>query len=110
MNSAAMLNASIGEYRLVDFLGAGGMGEVYRAVHARTGRVVATKTLNRANRNPNSAERFRNEASIQAQLWHPNIARLYDFVETGEQLCIIMEYVDGETLNHHIREIGPLPF
>jgi len=109
MKSAAMLNSAIGEYRLVDFLGAGGMGEVYRAVHARHGRVVAIKTLSRASRNPHLAERFRNEASIQAQLWHPGIARLYDFVETGEQLCIIMEYVDGETLDHHIRAVGPLP-
>jgi len=110
MQSGASLNKAIGEYRPVDFLGAGGMGEVYRAVHARTGRVVAIKTLNRASRNPNMAERFRNEASIQAQLWHPNIARLYDFVETGEQLCIIMEYVDGETLHHHIQAVGPLMF
>jgi serine/threonine protein kinase len=45
MNRAAMLNSSIGEYRVTDFLGAGGMGEVYRAVHSKVGQVVAVKIL-----------------------------------------------------------------
>ena len=76
-----LANAVIGEYRLLESLGAGGMGEVYRAVHSRIGRVVAIKILSRAEPGLRLSERFVNEARIQAGLHHPNIAELYDFVE-----------------------------
>lgn len=103
------LNSFIGEYRLVDFIGAGGMGEVYRAVHAQIGRVVAIKVLSQIESGSRLSERFLNEARIQAGLRHPGIATLYDFLEVDGQPCIIMEYVEGRTLDERIRARGRLP-
>jgi serine/threonine protein kinase len=105
---AAYLNSSIGEYRLVDFIGEGGMGEVYRAVHGTIGRVVAVKVLTHAAQSTGFIERFRNEARIQASLHHPNIAALYDFQEIHGRPCIIMEYVDGHVLMDRIAGWGAL--
>src|SRR5215831_5181854 len=108
-----MIGATVGEYRILDHLGAGGMGEVYRAVHSKIGRVVAVKVLTSPGHNPahNPAmtDRFLNEARIQAGLHHPNIATLYDFCEFQGQPCIIMEYVDGQTLELRIKSFGRLP-
>jgi serine/threonine protein kinase len=104
-----LLNSNIGEYRLIDYIGAGGMGEVYRAVHSKIGRVAAVKIMTRAGRDPRSMERFLNEARIQASLQHPNIATLYDFCEVAGQPCIIMEFVDGQTLDDRITASGRLP-
>jgi serine/threonine-protein kinase len=109
MSRANLVNTTIGEYRVVDFLGAGGMGEVYRAVHSKIGRVVAIKLLTQTARNPNFVERFLNEARIQATLQHPNIVTLYDFLEFNGQPCIIMEYIEGQELDDRIRACGSLP-
>ena len=109
MDGRGLLNSTIGEYRLIDYIGAGGMGEVYRAVHSKIGRVAAVKILTRAGRDPRSIERFLNEARIQASLHHPNIATLYDFCEVSGQACIIMEFVDGQTLDDRIAAYGSLP-
>ncbi len=109
MSRALFLNSSIGEYRLVDFLGEGGMGEVYRGVHSKIGRVVAVKVLTREAANSGFIERFRNEARIQSSLNHPNIATLYDFLEANGQPCIIMEFVDGQVLMDLIAARGALP-
>ena len=100
----------VGEYRLIDFLGEGGMGEVYRGVHAKLGRVAAIKVLNQtARREQGFVDRFFNEARIQESLHHPNIAAVYDFTEVQGQPCIIMEYVDGDTLCDRVRPYGPMP-
>ncbi len=104
-----LVNQTVGEYRVVDFLGAGGMGEVYRAEHSKIGRVAAVKVLTQATNSRGFVERFFNEARIQASLQHPNIATLYDFLEVGGQPCIIMEYVDGQTLSERIQAYGSLP-
>jgi eukaryotic-like serine/threonine-protein kinase len=109
MRNGALLNTSIGEYRLVDFLGAGGMGEVYRAVHMRLGRVVAVKVLTQAHRTPRLMERFYNEAQIQARLNHPRIATLFDFIEANATPCIVMEFINGQTLDEYISSMGALP-
>jgi serine/threonine-protein kinase len=110
MSNTFLLNSMVGEYRLIDFLGEGGMGEVYRAVHEKLGRVAAIKVLtSAARREPGFVHRFFNEARIQASLQHTNIAALYDFMEVGGQPCIIMEYVDGVTLCDRVRPYGPLP-
>ncbi|MDT5158575.1 MAG: eukaryotic-like serine/threonine-protein kinase [Acidobacteriota bacterium] len=102
-------NQTVGEYRVVDFLGAGGMGEVYRAMHSKIGRIAAVKVLTQATQSSGFVERFFNEARIQASLQHPNIATLYDFCEVANQPCIIMEYVDGETISERISAYGALP-
>src|SRR5919107_270520 len=110
MSNSLLLNSMVGEYRLIDFLGEGGMGEVYRGVHAKLGRVAAIKVLtSAARREQGFVERFFNEARIQESLHHPNIAALYDFCEVQGQPCIVMEYVDGDTLCDRVRPYGPLP-
>ncbi|HEX7317184.1 MAG TPA: serine/threonine-protein kinase [Pyrinomonadaceae bacterium] len=110
MGRAFDTNQTVGEYRVVDFLGAGGMGEVYRALHSKIGRVAAVKVLTQATQGAGFVERFFNEARIQASLQHPNVATLYDFCEVAGQPCIIMEYVDGETIAERIAAFrAPLP-
>lgn len=109
MRDGQLLNTHVGDYRLIDFLGKGGMGEVYRAVHAKIGKVVAVKVLTEAGKSRSMIERFNNEARIQARLNHPRIAALHDFLELNGQPCIIMEYVDGHTIDDCIRSFGPIP-
>jgi serine/threonine protein kinase len=110
MSRAFDTNQTVGEYRIVDFLGAGGMGEVYRAMHSKIGRVAAVKVLTQATQSSGFVERFFNEARIQASLQHPNVATLYDFCEVAGQPCIIMEYVDGDTISERIEAYhAPLP-
>jgi serine/threonine protein kinase len=96
----------IGQYRVLERLGAGGMGEVFRAVHGTLGRAVAIKVLS-----PGAAtakERFFNEARIHAALRHSNIATLFEFLEENGRCCLVMEYVDGAMLADEIAR-GPLP-
>ncbi len=109
MGASVLIPSEIGEYQVTGFLGAGGMGEVYQAVHNRLGRTVAVKVLTNVDRSASFVERFVNEARIQASLHHPHIATLYDFFEYGGRPCIIMEYVDGQTLEARIRTQGRLP-
>ena len=109
MSGTISLNTVIGEYRLVGFLGAGGMGEVYRGLHSKIGRIAAVKVLGQAVCDPSFIERFLNEAQIQARLQHPNIVTLYDFLEYNGRPCIIMEYIEGETLTDRILARGSLP-
>lgn len=90
-------NAIFGEYRIVDFVGEGGMGQVYRAVHTRIDRTVAIKILSQTSESV-IVQRFLNEARIQASLRHPGVAALYDFIEDRGRSVIIMEFVDGETV------------
>ncbi len=97
-----LVNSIVGDYRLEEFLGAGGMGEVYRGVHTKIGRVAAVKILT-VSGDPGFTDRFLNEARIQAELNHPNIATLYEFTEFDGRPCIVMEYVDGVTLADRIR-------
>lgn len=90
--------AIIGEYRIVDFIGEGGMGQVYRALHTRIDRMVAIKVLAPTSGESVVVQRFLNEARIQASLRHPGVAALFDFIEDRGRSVIIMEYVDGETV------------
>src|SRR5215475_10151165 len=108
MSATSYINTAIGEYRIVAKLGEGGMGEVYRAVHSKIGRHAAVKLLHRSAVGPEYLQRFLNEARIQANLHHPNIATLYDFCEVDGRPCIIMEYIEGQTLADRIRLRGPL--
>jgi serine/threonine-protein kinase len=100
---------NIGKYRVTGLIGVGGMGEVYRAVDDRLGRTVAIKVLNQSRAEPQQMSRFLDEARIQATLIHPNIATLYDWLEHEGRSCLVMEYVDGETLAKRIQSRGALP-
>lgn len=108
MPTGSWIRTTIGPYRLVEFLGAGGMGEVYRAIDERTPRVVAVKVLTTVRRVPQLVERFRNEARIQAALHHPHIAASYEFLDLDAPPCIVMEYVDGETLEQRSQRRRPM--
>jgi serine/threonine-protein kinase len=108
MSRSALINTTIGEYRLVEKLGEGGMGEVYQGVHLKIGRVVAVKILSQGAHGPEFVERFLNEARIQGGLQHNNIVTLYDFLEFNGQPCIIMEYIEGRTLTDCVKAWGGL--
>jgi hypothetical protein len=97
----------IGAYEIAGPLGAGGMGEVYRAHDAQLGRDVAVKTLPAAFADdPERVARFEREARILATLNHPNIATLYGFERQGGTLALVMELVDGDTLHEHLLRSG----
>ena len=99
------LGKNIRGYVLTNWLGSGGMGEVYQAVHQTTRRQAAVKVLY----HKDQAARFRNEAYIQASVEHPNIATLYEFAMEEDNPCIIMEYVEGITLEKLIKRQTKLP-
>lgn len=99
MSVRFQIGERIGDYKIVGFLGAGGMGSVYHGVHTKINRSAAIKVLPEVASSSNFIERFFNEARLQSSLHHPNIATLYDFQESGSLLFIVMEYVDGETLD-----------
>jgi predicted Ser/Thr protein kinase len=99
-----------GRYRIVDLLGRGGMGEVYRAEDLTLAQVVALKFLPEALRDdPERRERFLGEVRIARQVSHPAVCRVYGVDEVEGQLCLSMEYVDGEDLATLLRRIGRLP-
>ncbi len=96
--------SEIAGYRLTRHIGSGGMGDVYKATHTTLNREAAIKILFQKE----LANRFENEAYIQSSVNHPNIARLYEYVCNGEVHCIIMEYVEGESLDAYIHRKGKL--
>ncbi|MGZ8852849.1 MAG: serine/threonine-protein kinase [Thermoanaerobaculia bacterium] len=99
---------SLGSYRLIAQIGAGGMGEVWKAEDTRLGRIVAIKILPPKIANDSEAMgRMRREARTAAQLNHPNIATIHSFEQDGERLFIVMEFVEGEPLTALIAR-GPL--
>lgn len=105
----SLVNVLIGEYRLTEPLGAGGMGEVYKAVHVHLSRVIAVKILFPELADGPALQRFYGEADIQATLRHPGVADYLGFYEYQGRPCILMEYVDGETLASLIRLRGAFP-
>src|SRR5437588_5126196 len=99
-----------GPYRILSLLGAGGMGEVYRAHDSKLGRDVAIKTLPpEFARDPERLARFRREARALASLNHPNIAAIYGLEESGQVDCLVLELVEGDTLAQRMERTGPLP-
>ena len=99
----------LGAYEVLSALGAGGMGEVYRARDSRLGRDVALKILPESlARDPGRLARFRREAQVLAALNHPHIAAIYGIEDAGDTRCLVLELVDGETLQQRIAR-GPLP-
>jgi Tol biopolymer transport system component/predicted Ser/Thr protein kinase len=99
----------LGPYEIVAPLGAGGMGEVYRAKDTRLGRDVAIKVLSsNLSSSPELRQRFEREARTISQLSHPHICALYDVGREGETDFLVMEYLEGETLADRLAR-GPLP-
>ncbi|HEV8042622.1 MAG TPA: protein kinase [Bryobacteraceae bacterium] len=100
-----------GNYRILEKLGEGGMGAVYRAVDAMVERQVAIKVLKpEIAGNPEILERFRSEAVTLARLNHPSIATLYSFFRQEDEYFMVMEFVPGRTLDDVIRGDGAMPW
>jgi serine/threonine-protein kinase len=99
----------LGAYEIVGLLGAGGMGEVYRAADIRLGRYVAIKILPEAfQSDPERVARFQREARTLASLNHPNIGGIHGLEETEDGAALVLELVEGPTLADRIAQ-GPLP-
>src|SRR5213083_610752 len=103
-------SSRLGPYEIVMPLGAGGMGEVYRARDTRLGREVAVKVLPEPfARDPDRLARFEREARAVAALSHPNILAIHDYGTDGAVTYAVMELLEGETLRKRLAR-GPLPW
>ncbi len=101
---------TLGNYVVLDKIGAGGMGMVFRAEHRRMKRIVAVKVLPLASvKEPHLVKRFHREVEAAAKLTHANIVAAYDADEYYGMHFLVMEYVEGTDLAHHVKKGGPLP-
>jgi len=108
-DSKTWIGRSIDQYRVLSLIGAGGMGVVYRARDSKLGRDVALKVLpEEFSQDRERVMRAEREARLLASLNHPNIAAIYDMKESDGSRCLVLEYVDGETLAERLKR-GRVP-
>lgn len=106
---AYQINDRIGDYQIVDVLGAGGMGKVYKVRNIISDRIEAMKVLlPNLESDPELADRFMREIKVQASLQHPNIAGLHTALRVNNQLLMLIEFVEGQTIEQQLRS-GPIP-
>ncbi len=104
-----MIGELIDHYRVLELIGRGAMGVVYKALDVNLDRPVAIKVMSTEVRNdPDFVERFRQEARVQAALNHPNVAQLFDYFVNDGAPVVVMEFIDGESLEEMIRRRGPI--
>lgn len=101
--------AMIGDYKILGVIGSGGVGRVYRVEHGVTRRVEAMKVLQGEAHEPYQAERFLREIQVHASLNHPNIASVHNAFTAGDDLVLVLELVDGESLAQ-VLERGRIPW
>jgi len=102
--------ARLGPYEIVAPLGAGGMGEVYRARDTRLDRTVAIKVLPpQLAADPQLRERFEREARAISSLQHPHICALFDVGRDGDHEFLVLEFLEGETLADRLARTGAMP-
>ena len=106
----SFVGSTVGPYLITKRLGAGGVGEVFKAVDTMLKREVAIKVLRRELAcDPHFLERFTQEAQLHAKLSHPNVASVHAFLHEGDKQFMVMEYVAGISLDEFIRSGGPVP-
>lgn len=103
-----MVGRTIGKYRIVEQIGRGGMGTVYKAMDETLDRTVAIKVLNADLLDQDSVERFRREAVTLARLSHPRIGAIHELTRDGHDLLMVMEFISGETFEKLIERSAPL--
>src|SRR6476646_8913465 len=108
--AAPMVGKTLGKYRIVEKIGRGGMGIVYRGVDETLDRQVAIKAISPELVEDDLVRRFRAEAVTLAKVNHRNIATVYELFRDDDRLLMVMELVRGQTFEQLIEHTGPMPF